>query len=709
MSKKLEWAAEKAAYARMARAILDKDTPVLDGDPNIAPGYATADGKIYITKDDDLWEGKSDIEKITYRKGIFTHELMHQKFTNFKKTKFVSDGMPKRERMIFQSLQNSLEDPAIEYLAPSVVGGPMLKALKFAIYNTYVDSPRIDDPRITSPYSQYQAALIQYGDMGILKGSFTFPEAKEMFLKTADLFYEGIIEPNGGKRVDISKELHEITRPLWEPELKKSEEEVEQFLKELATLLKEFGKSESDGDGSGETPSTEGLSEDKNKSKARKGTVIKVSKEVFDALSKNASKNKSADGESSVTIECDEQSGSDSKENSEGEGSSGKEDSSDKEGSSEGKSSSKDKDNNGDKAKNSEIDDDGFEKGHREEANDNPSNITYSDAKMESADFEGQIDTREYLLTDEDIEYIQKENERIQKSYEEKESKGLDEDAKIEDFDIETPSLRGLSCINNNINTCRSVAAEYEELVKKYTPNIRSTVAQLKKIFEQDYEDREYRQSGRISIKRVNSGKVTPRIFDRSRVPTGKRDVAVAILVDESGSMSSRQKYAAARESCIALAEIFEKLDIPIYVMGFTADEQSHDIVHNHYIKWVNTPKTRQLLLNISARSNNCDGYSIRYITKVLKKRKEQNKLLIVLSDGQPAARAYGYGKDGIADTKAAIREAKKFANVLGVAIGNSDTETIQSMYEKNFLHISETNDLFVNLSKEIKNIFKKI
>ena len=93
-------------------------------------------------------------------------------------------------------------------------------------------------------------------------------------------------------------------------------------------------------------------------------------------------------------------------------------------------------------------------------------------------------------------------------------------------------------------------------------------------------------------------------------------------------------------------------------------------------------------------------------MTKLLKKRKEQHKLLIVLSDGQPAARDY---RDGIADTKAAIRDARNHAHVLGVAIGNSDTETINNMYERNFLHISNVSDLFYGLSKELKNIFKRI
>ena len=91
---------------------------------------------------------------------------------------------------------------------------------------------------------------------------------------------------------------------------------------------------------------------------------------------------------------------------------------------------------------------------------------------------------------------------------------------------------------------------------------------------------------------------------------------------------------------------------------------------------------------------------------KLLKKRNAKNRLLIVLSDGQPAASGYN-SKSGITDTKNAIREAKKYVSVLGVAIGNNDTEKIHYMYESDFLHVGDVQDLFFGLSKKIKSIIK--
>ena len=44
---------------------------------------------------------------------------------------------------------------------------------------------------------------------------------------------------------------------------------------------------------------------------------------------------------------------------------------------------------------------------------------------------------------------------------------------------------------------------------------------------------------------------------------------------------------------------------------------------------------------------------------------------------------------------------------VLGVAIGNSDTEEIYYMYEKDFLLVSHIDDLFSGLSKQLQKMVK--
>lgn len=690
---------------------------------NVAPGYTLPSGEIYLAENDDLFEGLNEIEKYAAREGIGVHEILHQILTDFDYEEFVIKSLPANQRKIFSTIANVLEDPAIEYFAGKYFGGNKLKSLKFIIHHTWKKSPKIAEPykslfgmQTPSPFSQVMSALIQFGDMGMLKGNFESKEAEEVFYKIINRFYDGIVEPIGANRIRIAKEIFDETRCLWEREIEE-QEKFEKFMEELSKILGDKFAGEMTGSGSGESGETGGSSSSESgssKDKRRKEILKK---------SGNSGSGKKGDKNDKKSDDKDG-SGSDSKKDKNGKDKNGK-DSKDgkngsgdkKDGSQEGNGESKGQNNDSNssssdsssEANSNDADSNSNNGQQRIPANDGDGKVEKNDAAIYEHGDEGQestYDEEEYQLSEEDIEYIRNEAEKIHDRYNAECSESDSDKAIPENFDIESPTLRGRTCLNRNVTNDRDISAEYDRLLAKLSPDIRSTVAQIKKIIEQDYEEKIYKTTGRINLHRIYGGRITARMFDKKQEPTGKRNLAVGILVDESGSMSGSGKYTAAGQSCVALAEIFNKLEIPVYVMGFTADMDGYDIVHYHYMKWNNTLNNRQKLLNISARYNNCDGYSIRYMTKLLKKRKEQHKLLIVLSDGQPAARDY---RDGIADTKAAIRDARNHAHVLGVAIGNSDTETINNMYERNFLHISNVSDLFYGLSKELKNIFKKI
>lgn len=720
-----------AVYTAVAPRMKGKNRVVRKGQSSIAPGYTLPTGEIYLAEEDELFEGLTEEQKYAAREGIGVHEILHQLLTDFDYEEFVIMSLPANERKIFSSIANILEDPAIEYFAGNYFGGHKLKSLQFIIHHTWKVSPGISEPiqglfgkQTPSPFGQLTRALIHFGDMGMLKGKFESKEAEEIFYKIIGRFYEGVVEPLGENRVRIAKEIFDETRPLWEKDLEEAEK-MEKLMEELSKILSDKFSGEMTGSGSGESgesgESSGSSSSGKSSKDKRRQDMVKKSgsgsgkkgdkKDGEDSSSgskgdkngkdkngkdKNGkgkdSKNESSDGSSKEKGGKDSQDGNGGKDGKDGQNSQNNQNSS-----SDSEANSSDSDSNSNAGQ------------ERIPANDGDGRVEKNDAAIYEHGDEGEestYDEMEYELSEADIEYIREESEKIHDRYSDETSDSVSDTATPENFPIETPALRGKSCLNKNVSNDRDISAEYDRLLSKLSPQIRATVQQIKKIIEQDYESKVFKASGKINFDRLNSGRLTPTVFQRRVEPNGKRNLAVGILVDESGSMSSSGKYTAAGQSCVALAEIFNKLEIPVYVMGFTADMDGYDIVHYHYMKWNNTLHNRQKLLNISARYNNCDGYSIRYMTKILRKRKEKNKLLIVLSDGQPAARDY---RDGIADTKAAIREARKHSHVLGVAIGNSDTETINNMYERNFLHISNVGDLFYGLSNELKNIFKKI
>ena len=803
------WTAEKRGMERSFNFITGKKTKIIDiTPPEDGLGYTSKDQTIHLAYEHQTMNGLSDDEKVVFRKGVFSHEMLHQIFTDFDALEKALLGLPGPERRILSMISNILEDPSIEYWAPTAISGPLLKALRFTIAHIYKGSQNIEEAQ--TAFGQYISALIQFGDMGLIKGRFTFPEAKKIFAETADIFESGVTEPIGAKRMDYAKQIFEISRPLWQEEA-----ELEKAIEQLSDALSKLGKRSTSGSGHGQNGDPSSIKSSK-KDKRRKITIKKVSKEEMEELKKNSqpgsgtipedadvtiytcdevqlddgnaegssainapgnlNKEEKSEGSVSDTTNSSSDNSSDNKGEEDGNtpsdsqaqnhspvgASKGKGNSPDDESDestdspiaddlgnneeNESNSSEKESEQNissvgetkddsdssdGENAKsadNSNPGEDGDENKKDDSDEDNESSHSLSknnpykptakkanglpiqpfvngDALEEESDC--VIDEAEYQIDESDLAAILSELERDeQEAIQEAEAQS--DNSPIPDYDISSFKMPKKSCLNYRISFSESerssLECAYSQLLNKMAMGIHTTTKALKRIIEDDKETKEYRSSGNVSLKRLYSGTVTDRIFEKKISPADKNDVVVEILVDESGSMDFNNKYIAARECCIALSEIFNKLNIPVYVIGFTADVMGYDVVHSHYITWKNTKDDRLKLLNISARADNCDGASIRYATEVIKKKQAKNKLLIVISDGRPVADNYYKGEE---DTKDAIRAAKKHTSVLGVAVGNNDTEKIRYFYEKDFLHVSNVNELFVGISKAVKQIIK--
>lgn len=726
---KFEIKAEYYRYEQLALALLGRRVRVRPVPNNEdALGYTAKDEGIFIAYNHPVMDGLNDDERRLFRRGVFVHELMHQVFTNFDVYDMKIRSYDPNIRPIVADLCNILEDPAIEFWAKTVVGGIWLKALEFSIAHIYKISPGIDSSE--SALAQFMNALINFGDLGVIKGKFTFPEARTCFLKASPIFYEAIKEPSCAKRMVYAGKILEISRPLWE-----NQAELNKLLEELAKSMAEHNKNPMSGKGSGRNGDPSALSSsdsDAAKEKRRKITVKKISKEEAEAMEKEgmaSSGELPEEGDITVYV-CDELDEKNSESGLPLE-SSEKSEKADKDSPNKSKSEAADGDKNESKGSSEESDDsnssasqdknEGESKDNKSstKGKDNPFRAEKTDApfipptedefdESDSEDYE--IRQEEYTLSESDIAMIQAEAEREVEEYKKIESDISIDTSPLDNTPVTSRVLGRKSCLNYRItydeSEAPSLEAAYSNVIRRYHVPIHTATMQLKKLFENDQEEREYRTSGRVNPARANSGKVTSRVFDKRKLPADKSNLSVMILVDESGSMCGCGKSTAARESCIGLAEIFGQLKIPTYIMGFTADTQSHDVVHNHYLTWRNTHQDRLKLLNITARANNLDGYSIRYAKEIVKKNDAVHKLVIVLSDGMPHAGGYS-GTPAAADTKEAIKEVKKVASVLGVAIGNSDTDSIRNMYETDFMHISEANELFTGLVKKVKNLVR--
>ena len=169
------------------------------------------------------------------------------------------------------------------------------------------------------------------------------------------------------------------------------------------------------------------------------------------------------------------------------------------------------------------------------------------------------------------------------------------------------------------------------------------------------------------------------------------------------------QKIIFARETSIIFAEALTRLNIPYYIMGFSADSRGYNALHYHFVDWSNNKLDRYSLASMQAGGNNFDGYSIRYATELLKNRPAKNKILFVISDGEPACYKYSDWRLGIADTTEAIKESRKSVKTFGIAFGkNCDANELQKMYGNDFIHCPDIEILATILTKKVEKMIKK-
>ena len=148
----------------------------------------------------------------------------------------------------------------------------------------------------------------------------------------------------------------------------------------------------------------------------------------------------------------------------------------------------------------------------------------------------------------------------------------------------------------------------------------------------------------RLSRICFNAPGFNERVF-KNKINNKVLDAAITVLVDMSGSMNgSKAQYALA--STILINEVCSTLNIPVEIIGFTDGHDSSMniapvmLVYKNFsdLKIDNERIKKCFAISSRFMFGNPDGDSILWTYDRLVKRKEKKKLLIVLSDGSPAA-----------------------------------------------------------------------
>ena len=251
--------------------------------------------------------------------------------------------------------------------------------------------------------------------------------------------------------------------------------------------------------------------------------------------------------------------------------------------------------------------------------------------------------------------------------------------------------------------------AEYERLKEQTFPAAKA-MARKSGFFEKE----------RIPF--VSKGNYFGSSFDASRIAKNdlryfKRTVrfdeppslSVSLVIDESGSMSGKREIAARQLALImydyvSLMEKENGISIPLNIIGHTSGNVGAEVfVYTDSER--PDPKDRYRLSEIHARSCNRDGLPIRLALARLEEMDTLQKLLIVITDGQPSSYGYG-GTAAEADLRdIAIHCEKEGILLIAAAIGD-DKEQIRRIYgEKHFVDIEDLDMLPSRMIRTIRNL----
>jgi cobaltochelatase CobT len=160
-------------------------------------------------------------------------------------------------------------------------------------------------------------------------------------------------------------------------------------------------------------------------------------------------------------------------------------------------------------------------------------------------------------------------------------------------------------------------------------------------------------------------------------------NAAVSLLVDTSGSMNGTRYFNASKSVLLLNEAIGKALHVPLEIVGYTDYVQEGDPILMCIHKEFDTPRSEidlaeSLRVSQAYMRGNADGESILWSYDRLKQRKEKKKILIVFSDGAPAA---SRSQEGIYRfTKQVISEIEKenIVDIYGIGI---EDESVKELY----------------------------
>lgn len=259
----------------------------------------------------------------------------------------------------------------------------------------------------------------------------------------------------------------------------------------------------------------------------------------------------------------------------------------------------------------------------------------------------------------------------------------------------------------------------YRQVQTSVQFEIKDLIQIIKKTIDREYQDvRANLTKGRLQRNLVNwfiddQYKLFYKKADQSRT----FDATFTLLIDASASMHDKMDETI--KGVVLFHETLKALNVKHEILAFNEDAFDADAQYqpniideiiNYHQSTFNTEAPR--IMSLTPQDDNRDGVAIRVASDRLLSRSEQQRFLIVFSDGEPSA--FNYSQDGILDTYEAVENSRKLGiEVFNVflsqeSITESIEQTIHNIYGQYAIFVEGVEHLPSLLSPLLKKLLLK-
>ena len=226
---------------------------------------------------------------------------------------------------------------------------------------------------------------------------------------------------------------------------------------------------------------------------------------------------------------------------------------------------------------------------------------------------------------------------------------------------------------------------------------------------------------GRLDTTKLVAGRLGSKNIYKNVAKVVDKKIAIALLIDLSGSMRQDNRYMEARKAAVMFVEALKRAtQVKLFVYGFTADiaistESSAETLGEDYQRALSSGGCNNIvafyepngvsnvkdIAYLSPIGNNRDGSAIAWTVDRVRKYTDEHVIMFVISDGKPNGHEYDRD-DAIAHTRRMVLKAeKRGVTPIRINVGESEPDYMF----KNSINL-KAKDFYKALEGMLHNIF---